>query len=145
MPEVNSTEALRTWFRKCPLLDPGSRFLVDYLGEQPLEYAIYSSPSTISYHRNVLGEEIPDDVQTVNYIFAAKASYGADVVTNLANLGFFDAVCGWITEQNNARNFPDICGGQVQSILPTLSVYPSELGSDAAKYQIQLKISYRRS
>lgn len=145
MPEVNSTEALRAWFRKCPLLDPGSRFLVDYLGEQPLEYAIYSSPSTISYHRNVLGEEIPDDVQTVNYIFAAKASYGSEVLTNLANLGFFESVCAWIIEQNNARNFPLIREGEAQSILPTLSAYPSELGSDAAKYQIQLKISYRRS
>lgn len=117
---------------------------MDYLGESPLEYAIYSSPSTISYHRNVLGEEIPDDVQSVNYTFAAKASYGNDVVTNLENAGFFQDVCAWITERNNAREFPRISAGVVESIVPTLTAYPAEVGSDTAKYQIQIKITYRR-
>lgn len=145
MPTVNSTEALRAWFRKCPVLAPDKRFLVDFLGENPVEYALYSSPSTISYHENVLGENIPNDIQTINYHFAVKASYGRDVVTNLANLGFFADVCAWIEEQNVARNFPRINEGRVESIVPTLTPYPAELGSDAAKYQIQLKITYRRN
>lgn len=145
MPTVNLTEALRTWFCKCPALSPDERFLVDFLGENPVEYAIYTSPSTISTHQNVLGEEIVDDVQTVNYIFALKASYGANVETNLANLGFFDGVCLWIMEQNAARVMPRAAGVQVTSVVPTLTAYPAEVGSAAAKYQIQLKITYRRN
>lgn len=145
MPVVNSTESLREWFRTCPLLAPSSRFGVDYLTENPTEYAIYSVPSPLAYHENVLGEEVLNDVQTVNYIFASKENYGADVEQNLANLGFFEGVTAWIIEQNAARNFPKIQEGRVRSIVPTLTAYPAETGTDAAKYQIQIRITYRRN
>jgi hypothetical protein len=92
----------------------------------------------------VLGEEIPDDIQTLNFIFASKESYGADVQTNLANLGFYDAVVMWVIEQNASRNFPEINGGRVKSIVPTLTAFPVEIGSDTAKYQIQLRMTYKR-
>lgn len=145
MPEINSDiEQLREWFRGCPILTRDKRFGVDYLSDVPTEYAIYASPSTINYRENVLGEEVPLDTQTLNFIFAAKESYGADVRQNLANLGFFDAVTAWVIEQNALRNFPTIQSGEVKSIVPTLTGFPSEVGSDAAKYQIQLKMTYRR-
>lgn len=145
MPQVNNTENLRTWFRGCPLLAPSSRFRVDYLAENPTEYAIYSVPSSLSYHENVLGEEILDDVQTINFIFASKESYGADVDQNLGNLGFYEGVVAWILEQNAARKFPTINEGRVRSIVPTLTAYPVETGTDAAKYQIQIRLTYRRN
>lgn len=145
MPQVNNTENLRTWFRGCPLLAPSSRFRVDYLAENPTEYAIYSVPSSLSYYENVLGEEILDDVQTINFIFASKESYGADVDQNLVNLGFYEGVVAWILEQNAARNFPTINEGRVRSIVPTLTAYPVETGTDAAKYQIQIRLTYRRN
>ena len=145
MPQVNNTENLRTWFRGCPLLAPSSRFRVDYLAENPTEYAIYSVPSSLSYHENVLGEEILDDVQAINFIFASKESYGADVDQNLGNLGFYEGVVAWILEQNAARNFPTINEGRVRSIVPTWTAYPVETGTDAAKYQIQIRLTYRRN
>lgn len=144
MPELNNVDQLRKWFRTCPALSDQNRFRVDYLSESPTEYAIYASPSTITYHENVLGEEIPDDIQTLNFIFASKESYGADVQTNLANLGFYDAVVMWVIEQNAQRNFPEINGGRVRSIVPTLTAFPAEIGSDTAKYQIQLRMTYKR-
>lgn len=142
--ELNNTEQIREWFRTCPVIQSGNRFRIDYLAENPTEYAIYASPSQISYRENVLGEEIPNDIQTLNFIFASKESYGADVQQNLANMGFYDAVCAWVLEQNAQRNFPAIQGGRVRSIVPTLTAYPAEVGSDSAKYQIQLKLTYRR-
>ena len=145
MPELNNIDQIRQWFRSCPALSDGNRFRVDYLSESPTEYAIYASPSTISYRENVLGEEVPNDIQTLNFIFASKESYGADVQTNLANLGFYDAVAAWVIEQNAARNFPTISGGKVRSIVPTLTAFPAEIGSDTAKYQIQLRMTYKRS
>ncbi len=144
MPDLNNVDQLRKWFRTCPALSDQNRFRVDYLSESPTEYAIYASPSTITYHENVLGEEIPDDIQTLNFIFASKESYGADVQTNLANLGFYDAVVMWVIEQNALRNFPEISGGRVKSIVPTLTAFPVEIGSDTAKYQIQLRMTYKR-
>lgn len=146
MPQVSSNaEQLRTWFRSCPALAEGSRFRVDYLAENPTEYALYAVPSQIKYRENILGEEVPEDFQTINYIFASKESYGPDVEQNLANLGFYDEVVLWILSQNEQRNFPTINEGRVRSIVPTLTAYPIQIGSNAAKYQIQLKITYRRN
>lgn len=144
MPDVNNTEKLRAWFRTCPVILDTNRFYVDYLSESPTEYAIYASPSTITYHENVLGEEVPDDIQTLNFVFASKESYGADVQQNLANMGFYDDVVAWVIEQNSLRNFPAINGGRVKSIVPTLTAYPAQIGSDSAKYQIQLRMTYKR-
>ena len=144
MLELNNTEQIRAWFRTCPAILNTNRFRIDYLAENPTEYAIYASPSSINYHENVLGEEVPNDIQTLNFIFASKESYGADVQQNLANMGFYDEVVLWVLEQNSLRNFPRIQGGRVRSIVPTLTAYPAEVGSDSAKYQIQLKLTYRR-
>lgn len=140
----NNTEQLRLWFRECPVINAKNRFGVDYLSEKPTEYAIYSSPSTLRSHENVLGESILDDEQELNFIFASKETYGADIKQNLANLAFYEAVCDWIVLQNNKRNFPKINEGKVKGILPTLTAYAAEVGSSSAKYQIQLKLTYRR-
>lgn len=142
--ELNSVEQLRLWFRQCPAILNTNRFRVDYLAESATEYAIYSVPSTLKYHENIIGESILDDIQTQNFIFASKASFGADIQQNLANLGFYDEVVAWILEQNNAQNFPSIREGRVKAIVPTLTAYVAEAGSNAAKYQIQLKMTYRR-
>ena len=61
---------------------------------------------------------------------------------NLANLGFYDEVVMWVWEQNRKKNFPEISSGDVVSIVPTLTAFPAEIGSDCAKYQIQLRLTY---
>jgi hypothetical protein len=142
--ELNNTEQLRDWFRTCPAIEKSNRFRVDYLTETPTEYAIYAVPSTLKTHENILGEEVLDDIQTQNYIFASKEVYGSDIQQNLDNLGFYDDVIRWIVDQNTTQNFPDWCGGKVKSIFPTLTPYVAQPGSSTAKYQIQLKITYRR-
>lgn len=144
MPELNSTEELRFWFRKCPAIHNSKYFGINFLSESATEYAIYSVPSEIRTHENILGETILDDIQVQNFIFASKESFGPDVQQSLANLGFYDEVMAWIYQQNAAQNFPNIREGRVKSIMPTLTAYPVEVGSGAAKYQIQLKMTYRR-
>lgn len=143
--ELNNAEQLRQWFRGCPALSEKNRFRWDYLAENPTEYALYAVPSQLNYQENVLGEEIPAPIQSINYIFASKENYGADVEQNLANLGFYDEVVAWVLEQNAQHNFPAINEGRIKSIVPTLTAYPIEVGSDAARYQIQLRITYRRN
>lgn len=142
--EVTNIEHLRNWLRDCPALSKKNRFRVDYLAESPTEYALYSVPTTIAYRENVLGEEVPREIQTLDFIFASKEQYGSDVRQNAANLGFYDSVIGWITKQNSSRNFPEINEGQVKSIVPTLTQYVADADSDSAKYQIQIKMTYRR-
>lgn len=142
---VNNTESLRNWFRKCPEISRNNRFRADYLAEGPTEYAIMSVPSTLKYHENILGEEVLDDNQVQNFIFASKEVYGADVQQNLANLAFYQSIVNWIIDRNNAKDFPKWDGGRIRSILPTLTAYPAQVGSNVAKYQIQLRINYRRN
>lgn len=146
MPQASNslTEALREWFRGCPLLQAHAKVGVDYLPAEATEYAVYEIPSTIRYVENVLGEEIPADKQTQNFSFAAKLPYGADVTQNLANAEFYEAVVYWIAQQNQARAFPIFAGGTVTGITATLTAYASAVGSDVAQYQIQIRITYRR-
>ena len=145
LQESNSiAEALHEWFRACPLLQQGARVGVDFLPDEPTEYAIYATPSTIKTRENVLGEEVPLDIQTQNFIFASKEPFGTDIGQNLRNQAFYEAVIAWIWTQTQARHFPAIPGGTVKSIVPTLTAFIAEVGSDTAKYQIQLKLTYRR-
>lgn len=92
----------------------------------------------------MLGEEVPNDIQTLNYIFASKEQYGSDTRQNIDNLSFYDTVVNWIIEQNSIRNLPKINEGRIKSIVPTLTQYVADAGSDSAKYQIQLRITYLR-
>lgn len=146
MPQESSslTEALRAWFRGCPLLAAHAKIGVDYTPAEPTEYAIYEVPSTLRYVENVLGEEVLADRQTQNFTFAAKLPYSADVTQNIQNAEFFEGVVYWVARQNQARAFPVFSGGTVNSITATLTAYPAAVGSDAAQYQIQLRVTYRR-
>ena len=142
MPTVNNVEHLRKWLRGCPALLPDNHFRVDYMGEEPTEYSLISLPSTIAYRKNVLGEEIPRKQQTMNFIFASREQWGADEKQNIANFGFYQNVITWMLEQNAVRNLPRINEGRVTAIKPTLSQFVSAPGTDSARYQIQIEVSY---
>ena len=144
MPEVNTVENLREWLRSCPAFDRKNRFKVDYLGANPTEYAVFASPSPLTFKTDILGNVSFDQRQSLNFIIASREAYGADVRRNLENLGFFDEVISWIYDQNKTKNFPEIREGAVISITPTLTQYVFEAGPDNACYQIQAKITYRR-
>lgn len=139
----NSIEAVRQWFRGCPLL-AGERVGVNYIGEKPTSFAVIASPSSIVTHQNVLGEDVPNDEQQLNFVFAATDSYGADIASNAATQKMYDDIVQWILDQNAAKNLPQIPVGKVRSITPTLTAYPSQVGADTAVYRIQLRIIYRR-
>lgn len=143
MPDVNNIENLRKWFRDCPALSAASPFRVDYLSEEPVEYSLISLPSTIAYHENVLGENVPNEKQRMQFIFASNEFWGADVVQNAINFGFYQDVIRWIMAQNAACIFPMIDEGRVLSIIPTLSQYVSAPGTDSARYQIQIEVVYK--
>ena len=142
--ETNNIESLRAWFRECPEISKNAYFRTDFLAPDPTEYALFSVPSSLSYHENIMGEEELNDIQTQNFIFSSKEFYGADARQNMANLGFYQRVTAWILEKNASHEYPEWDGGVIKSIVPTLTAYPAQVGSSAAKYQIQIRITYRR-
>ena len=145
MSESNTMESMRAWLRTCPAIIQTLRFGVDYLRENAGEYALYAAPSTIAMRENVLGEEVPQQTQQLNFTFASREPFGADSQRNAQNLAFFTAVTEWILQQNAEKNFPEITEGRVRSIVPTLTGYAADASDDTATYQIQIRLIYRRT
>jgi len=143
MPEpINNTASLRTWLRGCPGIERARAFGADYLADDE-SYSLDVTPTTLKYRENILGQMVPREKQEQNFVFASRDPYGADLQQNLDNLAFFQAVAAWIIDRNNARDFPAWEGGEVIGIVPTLSAYPIAMGSAFARYQIQIKVTYR--
>lgn len=142
MPQI--AEALRDWFRSCPSVQKGNRFGVDHLSADPTEYAIYMSPSPLDSYVDITGEVQIRPVQTVNFVFASREAHSSNVLQSLANHGFYDEVIDWIIAQNKLKTFPVIDGCRVQSIMPSLTQYLFEAGSNTGRYQISCKLTYRR-
>lgn len=141
--QQSNAECLRLWLRQCPAIQQNYKMGLDYLSDQPDEYAVFSVPSTITMRENILGELVVDDIQTENFIFASKEVYGSSAAQNSTNLLLHQMVIAWIIEQTQIQNFPD-WNGKVLTIVPTLTGAPVQIGSSVAKYQIQLKVTYRR-
>ena len=144
MSEVNNTAELRDWFRTCPAILNINRFGVDFAGKDPTEYTIYSSPTTMRNKTDILGNVYFAPIQELNYVLACILPFSPDVLQNLANLGFFTEVMEWMYQQNITKNFPKIAEGSVISIMPTLSPFVFDAAANVGRYQIQLKIKYRR-
>lgn len=142
MPQI--ADALRDWFRSCPAVKKGNRFGLDYMAADPTEYAIYMSPSPLDTYIDITGDVQVRPVQTVNFVFASRESHSSDVLQSLANHGFYDEVIGWIISQNKTKAFPQIDGGRVLSIMPSLTQYLFEAGANSGRYQISCKLTYRR-
>lgn len=144
MPQINNISQLRSWLFGCPAIPQNAAISIDYMDGSAAEYAIYSVPSIIRYHENVLGEYVPDDIQTVDYILCSSENYGADIERNADNLGIYQKIVSWIIAQNAARKFPKWADGTIQSLVPTLTANPTQAGANVARYQINIKVTYRR-
>lgn len=143
MPEpINNTASMRTWLRGCPDVERARAFGADYLADEE-SYSLDVVPTALKYRENILGEYVLRETQEQAFVFASREAYGAEFQQNLNNLAFFQAVTKWIIEQNNARSFPEWEGGEVVAVVPTLSAYPISMGSAYARYQIQIKVTYR--
>ena len=142
MPDINNTGALRAWLRRCPSIERARAFGADYLGEKE-SYSLDVVPTALKYVENILGDYTLRETQEQNFVFASRELYGDQFQQNLDNLAFFQAVSAWIIDRNNARDFPDWEGGEVVAIVPTLNAYPIAMGSAFARYQIQIKVTYR--
>ncbi len=145
MPQAasNNTAYLRAWIRACPAISKAKYFGADYIGENATEYAIMSVPSSLRYRENILGDRLLLSSQTQNFVFAAKIPYGSDVQQNLSNLSFLQEVSNWIYEQNAAGNFPDWDGGTITAIECSNTGSPVQTGPAAARYQFQIRVTYK--
>jgi hypothetical protein len=141
---MTTVEALRDWFLSCPYLDEGKRFGVDYNGEKAGQYAIYITSSAIDSFEDILGNVFEEPRQRLEFVFADLCTYGAEVLQNMQNLGFFDNLMRWMIDQNDTKNFPKIEEGRVIKVLPITTQYLAAATPNTGQYQIQCQLTYWR-
>lgn len=138
MADVILIDEVRTWLQECTLIDANDRFNANYLGADPTEYTIEDVPVVA-----VLKQYLGGALKQKNYMIASRNSYGVDILDNIANSGFYDALSDWVQAQNKARNFPNMGENKtVRNIKTTSTAYIFEAGADTARYQIPLQITY---
>lgn len=140
--ETNNLGSVRDWLRACPTFKSKTYFGADFLKDDPEIYALYSVPTPLALHENILGQTKLKARQVQNFVIALRADYGAPVAQNLLNLQFFQDVSAWIWAQNAAQNFPAWDGGEIASIVPTITPVIMETGAATARYQIQIRVTY---
>ena len=141
---ASNIESVRAWLRTCPELVETNYFQVDYINDDPTCYAIYSSPSPISYKLDITGETYIATEQTQNFYFGVSLPFGRNISQNMANINALEQVIEWIYQQNAIKNYPKLTEGKVINIMPTLTPYPMAQGANAALYRISLQMKYRR-
>ncbi|MDU0893673.1 MAG: hypothetical protein E7A85_00195 [Anaerococcus sp.] len=132
-------ESVREYFLECPYLEDEARLNIDFLGDDPIEYGIYSEPSNQLIKRYVDGDEL----KQFNFIFTTRTAMSGDLVTQLENSAFFDKLIDWVYQQNKNKNYPKIEGNRHPIKLEILSNgYVSSSNVDTAVYQIQMSLRY---
>ena len=131
-------QALRDYFLACPLM--GKRKInVDFLPEKGVEYSIDTTPATEVVKYYIDGTSIRQ------YLFVIRSveEYGPDVLQNLANSGFYEAIAPWLEQQTRAGNLPTLPAGKTaQKIEAQSTGYLFTTGPDVGKYQIQCRLQY---
>lgn len=129
---------LQEYLERCPLLR-GKRLNVDYLPKQPIAYMISPSPvdSVITKYHGGSAER-----QFV-FVLASVNMYSEEILTNIANSGFFEALEEWMRKQTRSRQLPKLPGNRTAMRLEALSTgYLYDASATEAHYQIQCRLVY---
>lgn len=129
---------LQEYFEACPLLC-GRRLNVDYLPKKPIAYMLSPSPADsilTQYHGGAA-------LRQYVFVIASVALYGEEVLTNLANSGFFEQLEAWMRKQTRRRRLPQLPAGCRAMRLEALSTgYLYDASATEAHYQIQCRLVY---
>lgn len=138
-------EAIRNFIKLCPYLQEFEgvnglvKVNVDYLEEDSNVYSIEEVPVEPIIKKYVNG----DSIRQFQFIFASREPYGADVLQNISNSGFYEDFANWIELQNTNDNFPVLDDGYESQEIKVLSPgYAFQVDVDKARYQIELRLKY---
>jgi len=141
-------ESIRNFIRECPYLQEFEgvaghvKVNIDYLEENSTVYSIEEVPVDPIIKKYVNG----DSVRQLQFIFCSREPYGADVLQNISNSGFYEDFANWIETQNNINSLPILNEGYESQEIKVLSPgYAFQVDVDKARYQIQLRLKYFKS
>jgi hypothetical protein len=138
-------EAIRDYIRTCPHLqefegaDGVIKVNVDFLEELATSYSIEEVPTDPVIKKYING----DTVRQFQFIFASREPFGAYVLQNISNSGFYEDFANWIEQNNNNDIFPLLHAGYESQEIKVLSPgYAFAVSVDQARYQIELRLKY---
>lgn len=135
-------KALWDFFLTCPLMD-GKKINVDYLPDScrknGIEYSIDAVPGTDVIESYISGSSM----RQYAFVVQSVTEYGSDVMQNLDNSGFFEALKAWMEQKTKQRQLPILPHGQTARMIQADStVYMQYNDENTGKYQIQCKLVY---
>lgn len=135
-------QGIRNYMRGLKCLDTFNnaiRVNVNYLEPSPDTYSIEEIPIEPILKRYVNG----DSIRQYAFIFTSREPYGADVIQNIDNSGFYEKLADEIESNNDNEIFPILENGlEPLEIKVTSTGYAFAVTESTAEYQIQLRLKY---
>lgn len=132
------TEAIRNYIMEYDGLKDGC-LLVDFMGDDPVEYTIEPVPCDPVIKKYTDGSCIKQFL----FIFASREYYSEDIAVNLGNLGFYEDFEKWIERRNDEGILPDLGASRTSvSVEVVTRGYVFAADTNTARYQIQLRLIY---
>lgn len=135
-------QGIRNYMRGLKCLDTFNnaiRVNVNYLEPSPDTYSIEEVPIEPILKRYVNG----DSIRQYAFIFTSREPYGADVIQNIDNSGFYEKLADEIESNNDNEIFPILENGlEPLEIKVTSTGYAFAVTESTAEYQIQLRLKY---
>lgn len=127
---------IRQYFIDNNIIDENSRINVDFLGEQPTEFALEPIPVNPILEKYIDGTSL----RQFQFQLLSCNDYGADVMQNMANSTYYEKLYNLIETNNKNRLLPKIKG--IQSIECLDSGGISDVSTNTARYSIQMRITF---
>lgn len=135
-------DSIRNYMRNLNCLDTFNnaiRVNVNYLEPNADTYSIEEVPVEPVVKKYING----DSIRQYAFIFTSREPYGADVLTNIDNSGFYEKLADEIENNNNNEIFPLLDNGlEPLEIKVTSTGYAFAVTEDTAQFQIQLRLKY---
>lgn len=120
------------------IIDENYRINVDFLGENPTEFAIVPIPVDPILEKYVDGSSL----RQYQFQLISCNDYGADVLQNMSNSKFYEDLYDLIELNNSKGILPDING--IESIECLNNGAILDATTNTARYSIQMKITYEK-
>lgn len=132
-------KVVRDYLNTCPYLSQ-ENINIDYLGNEAREYSVDKVSCEPVVKQYVDGSSI----QQYQFAITSIESYSNDYTINQKNIEFYEMLEKWINLQNKTSNFPNLKENVYAiEIIENSSQITRE--TNTAKYQVKLRILYRRN
>lgn len=131
-------EKIRKYLIENKIVDEECRVNVDFLGENPTEFAIIPIAVNPILKKYIDGSSL----RQYQFQLISCSYYGADVLQNMANSKFYEGLYDKIETFNDEGILPDIKGIESIECLNNGAILDATV--NAARYSIQMRITYEK-